>query len=119
MEHTLIGEIKIVDNEKRYYPGGTMQGYVFKDEKAFETGEGICYLSEYDFYDDCDNSVEYLTEEQAIKVGETRASIEKQCEEILGDKKYAEDIFEIVDWQSVNALAWEYSESIEEESEEV
>jgi len=51
--------------------------------------------------------VDYLTEEQALKIGETRESIEKQCEDILGDKKYADEVFETVDWQSCNSYICE------------
>ena len=112
MTNYVIGEKKVVNGETRYYPAGTQQGYVYKDSSAFENGEGICYIPEYGFEID-DKSVEYLTQEQAESNGVTREDIERECEEILGDKSHAQDIFDMVDWQHTCTLAQEYEEGLE------
>lgn len=102
----VIGEKKVVDNEVRYYPGSTTQGYVYKDSKAYKDNVGICYIPEYGFEID-EVAVEYLTEEQAKEKGYTRDDIEQLALSILGSKDYAQDIFDTVDWQHCESYAQE------------
>ena len=98
--------------EIRYYQGLSQQGWVYKDYKAFESGNGVCYLGEFDFDDEVGANKEFISSNekdyQGNPYGHTRKSIEEICKEVGLDIECAYDIFDIVDWQSPYTLALEY-----------
>jgi len=109
-----------------YYHGGcTDNGVVYKDYEAFKTGNGICYISEYELEDLEDKLEElgrrkkwltaedYLAERKKIleECGETRQSIIDQVRDAFGDdylltdeqvEYFAEDVFELADWACIS-----------------
>lgn len=108
---------KFVDEHNNivgYDGGNTFNGYCYKDEDAFKSGEGICYISEYELEDlkeDIDNldslyNIGELSKEEyegelselLCNCGWTR----KDFISLVGGKdfiKVAEHIFYSVDWQ--------------------
>ncbi len=112
MEHTLLDVkkiieatfgIKYVDNEGRVIGrsgGNSDNGYVFKDEEAYQNSrDEICYIAECE-YDDNNPDEE---------CGETHNTIfekvkERFAEENLSDEqieKICDDIFQEADWASI------------------
>lgn len=108
-----------------YEGGSTDNGVVFKDSEAFETGVGICYISEYgleeleDKLDELNQRKPWLTAEDYLaerknileNCGETRQSIIDQVREAFGDDYlmtdkqvdyYAEDVFKLADWACIS-----------------
>lgn len=100
------------------------EGVVYKNEHAFETGEGVCYIPEYGF----ENSNENMSElfEFGVKAavaselegnsyvaiqGYTRADLEALCEDTGYD---VEDLFEHLDWMYPETLLDEYERDEEE-----
>ena len=110
------------------FGGRTDNGVVFKDADAFESGNGLCYVSEYaledieqqlyllkDRYENATEGLEGLTENEyrierekiILKSGETRQTIIDQVNDawkddyLLTDKQaeyFAEDVFGLADW---------------------
>ena len=106
--------------------GQTGEGFVYKDSYAFESGVGICYISEYgleelhekltDLQARYENSnmtdEEYWAERRDIleNCGETRQSIIDQVREAFGDDYlmtdeqvgyFAEDVFGLAEWAGI------------------
>ena len=120
---------KIITDNDTYYIGEfgkfgcyCNEGVVYKDENAFKTGEGVCYISEYGFEEDNlldDNIKEVVTKEVgnigyiAIS-GYTRADLIALCN---GDEDIAEDLFDHLDWMFPETLWGEWCD--EEEMEEL
>ena len=100
-------------------------GVVYKDREAFETGTGMCYISEYSF-----DSVETLENEKFYNFkhpeeipeefkytilknphwgvsGETRESLEDLCQDSNYD---VEDLFDHLDWMCAETLVNESEE---------
>ena len=95
-----------------YLTGETRQGSCYKDEKAFQVGEGVCYIGEYEYEDyvdilnmflddlihcsgkseDCKNLQESL--DQSVWNRESMLELCNEQEEI------AQDVLNTVDWQS-------------------
>lgn len=75
---------------------GFNNGFIYKNYEAFLRDEDeICYIPELV------SDKEVLTEEEARAVGYTRRQIEALCEPHNIDPEY---IFEMIDWQSPEAL---------------
>ena len=108
-----------------YHGGSTDNGVVYKDSEAFKTGNGICYISEYELEELEDKLEElgqrkkwltaedYLAERKKIleECGETRQSIIDQVRDAFGDdylmtdeqvEYFAEDVFELADWAYIS-----------------
>lgn len=104
--------------------GQTDNGFVYKDSEAFKSGEGICYIGEYelevldedlaalDLRKPWLTAEDYLAERKKIldECGETRHSIIKQVIDAFGDDYmltyeqityFAEDVFELADWACI------------------
>ncbi len=100
---------------KTYYVGEFYeQGVIYKDDTAFNTGKGVCYVPEYGFnnaeqnggelfemiakqavsHDLCDNP--YITTE-----GYTRRDFDDLVEDTGVDAEY---LYQAVDWQSPETL---------------
>lgn len=108
-----------------YLTGETRQGSCYKDEKAFQTGEGVCYIGEYEYEDyvdilnmflddlihcsgepeDCKNLQENL--DQSVWNRESMLELCSEQEEI------AQDVLNTVDWQSPST----YFDEMEREEE--
>ena len=111
-------------NIVNYEGGSTDNGWVFKDYEAFETGVGICYISEYgleeleDKLDELNQRKPWLTAEDYLAerkkiletCGETRQSIIDQVREAFGDdylmtdeqvEAFADDVFGLADWTCI------------------
>jgi hypothetical protein len=100
-------------------------GVVYKDEQAFETGKGVCYINEYGFDNAEENGsvlFEFHTKEAVASElegnsytateGWTRADLEALCE----DTPYnVEDFFAHLDWMFPETLMDEWLASDEEE----
>lgn len=99
-------------------------GVVYKDKKAFETGEGVCYIPEYGF-DNKDENLSALFEFTAKECvaselegnsyvatsGYTRADLEELCD---GTQYDAEDLFDHLDWMFPETLLDEWIQEEEE-----
>lgn len=80
-----------------YYGGRTEDGFAYKDDKAYESGVGVCYVSEYG-----------LDEQE----GETRQSIFDMVREAIQDndlpvyaefvKSIADDLYYNADWAYIS-----------------
>lgn len=102
-----IIEIEIDGTKKKAYVGeNSGEGVIYKDYKAFESSEGICYIPEYGFrnesefdhqrYGDLENKLIGFEED-----GYTRNMLEKIVEEHnkeTGDTLSSESLFEILEW---------------------
>lgn len=99
-------------------------GVVYKDRKAFETGNGVCYISEYGFDNKDENlgalfefaAKEYVASElegnsYVATSGYTRADLEALCE---GTQYDAEDLFDHLDWMFPETLLDEWAQEEEE-----
>lgn len=123
---------KMVTDDETYYFGEygkfgcyCNEGVVYKDENAFKTGEGVCYISEYGFENNDENN-SYLFEFAAKEAnatelegntyvaisGYTRADLVALCN---GDETIAEDLFDHLDWMFPETL---WNEWLDEEEEE-
>ena len=99
-------------------------GVVYKDEEAFKSGNGVCYINEYGF-DNSEENARKLFEFRAKEgvasdleensytttEGYTRADLEALCE---GTNIEVTDLFEHLDWQSPEILVNEWLDDEEE-----
>lgn len=122
---------KMVTPNETYYFGEYGQfgcycndGVVYKDDKAFESGEGVCYIPEFGFENANENPFEFAIKEciaseiedntyVAIQ-GYTRQDFIKLCD---GNEKLARELYEHVDWQHPETLWNEWLE--DEETQEM
>lgn len=121
------GAVILKDGKIYNYEGGhTDNGFVFKDYEAFKSGQGICYISEYELealdddladlearYENSEMSDEaYLKERDDIlaNCGETRNTIIDQVREAFGYdylmteeqvECFAWDVFGLADWACI------------------
>ena len=124
-----IGYREIMDNgEVRYYAGNGDEGLCYKDNEAFNKGEGVCYIREAMFCDDFgDAGREYVTDADLTDCDNyTRAQIEQSVREYFEDDEFANKqaerypdfikntaqvIFNEAEWQGVdimlNELNWD------------
>lgn len=102
--------------------GKTENGYCYKDEEAYKTGEGICYIPEYDLDDLHKDLKEFDSRYENSSM--TEDEYRKEREEILlyeygytrknfldiwgGLEEFADDTFYMVDWQSPETYANEW-----------
>ena len=116
MKYYKVGEIinyKGVD----YVTGdSTSQGWVYKDEKAFVKGVGICYIPEYAFEG---NTIEVVTfnrlqdREETIYfelqpiIDKGEAYTQQDLIKVFGDEHKAIIGFDMLDWQFPESLAEE------------
>lgn len=102
-------------------------GVVYKDQHAFETGEGVCYINEYGFENSDENASKlfefYAKESVASDLegnsyvaiqGYTREDLEGLCD---GTNFSAEELFDHLDWMSPETLVDEWLDDDEEENE--
>lgn len=124
---------KMVTDENTLYFGqyGTFgcycnQGVIYKDEEAFKTGVGVCYIPEYGFENNDENDgplFEFFAKEYAASdlegnsyiatEGYTRADLEILCE---GTNYDVEDLFDHLDWMYPETLIDEWLDNEEEEN---
>lgn len=99
-------------------------GVIYKDRQAFESGKGVCYIPEYGFDNDDENSgplFEFEAKEAVASElernsyvaigGYTRADLEDLCEDTNYD---VEDFFNHLDWMHPETLMSEWEEDEEE-----
>lgn len=123
---------KMVTDDETYYFGEygkfgcyCNEGVVYKDENAFKTGVGVCYINEYGFDNGDENSgrlFEFNAKEAAASelegnsyvatTGWTRGDLECLCE---GTGYDVEDLFDHLDWMSPETLMDEWLEDDEEQ----
>ena len=124
-KETLIGAIVFDENGNvnTYERESTFNGWCFKDEDAWKSRKGICYISEYGSqsiedelaslsaeYDNSNMSEEeYLKRKEEIfhNNGYTRKDIVDMCGG-KGFEKLAESIFYEIDWQSPQTPFYEF-----------
>ena len=100
------------------------EGVTYKDRKAFETGEGVCYIPEYGFENAEENSgplYDFEAKELAAnniinnnyqsESGYTRQDLIDIC---CGCVAWAEDLFDHLDWCCPETRALEDEEDSEE-----
>ena len=86
-------------------------GVIYKDDEAFETGEGVCYVPEFEFENADENPFEFEIKEciaseiadnpyVAIQ-GYTRQDFIELCD---GNAKLAQELYDHVDWQHPETL---------------
>lgn len=122
---------KMVAEDKTYYFGEygkfgcyCNEGVVYKDENAFKTGEGVCYINEYGFDNDEENAghlFEFAAKEACASSlednsyvateGYTRANLVALCD---GNESLAEELFDHLDWMSPETLMNEWIDDEEE-----
>lgn len=84
---------------------GFNNGFIYKDYEAYLRGDEVCYISEFA----TDKVV--LTESEAREVGYTRFQLEELCSPYNIDTDF---LFELLDWQSPEALIPELEEELYE-----
>ena len=97
-------------------------GVVYKDEDAFKTGNGVCYINEYGFDNEDENSTtlfEFRAKESTASEiednsyiateGYTRKDLIDLCD---GNESLAEELFDCLDWMTPETLLDEWSEEI-------
>lgn len=120
IEKADIAGWKVITKDETYYIGeyGTNhgcfcnEGTIYKDRKAFESGDGICYINEYGF--ECADKFEYfefyqkemasseITDNPYVALnGYTRQDFINICD---GREDLAEELFMQVDWQCPETL---------------
>lgn len=122
---------KMETDDETYYFGEYGQfgcycndGVVYKDEEAFKTGKGVCYIPEYGFDNDDENGgplFEFEAKEAVASElegnsyvateGYTRADLEDLCKDTNYD---VEDFFNHLDWMYPETLMSEWEEDEEE-----
>lgn len=125
---------KMETNDETYYFGEygkfgcyCNEGVVYKDENAFETGEGVCYIPEYGFENNDENSgplFEFSAKEAVASElegnsyvaiqGYTREDLEDLCR---GTGYDVEDLFDHLDWMYPDTLIDEWLNDDEEQEE--
>lgn len=123
---------KMVTDEKTIYFGEygrfgcyCNDGVVYKDEEAFKTGNGVCYINEFGFDNDDENSgrlFEFDMKEAVASElegntytateGYTREDLIRLCD---GNERLVEDLFDHLDWMSPETLMDEWARDDEEE----
>lgn len=99
-------------------------GVVYKDEKAFKTGKGVCYINEYGFdnwHENAGELFEFNAKEAVASgleensyvttMGYTRRDLEMLCE---GTSIDVTDLFDHLDWQCPETLVDEWLDDEEE-----
>ena len=123
---------KMETNDGTYYFGEygkfgcyNNEGVVYKNEEAFKTGKGVCYVNEYGF-ENSEENFEHLFEFEAKEYvaselegnsyvamqGYTKQDFVDICN---GDEAMARELFDHVDWQMPETL---WDEWLDEEEEE-
>ena len=123
---------KMETNDETYYFGeygnfGCLcnTGVVYKNQEAFDAGEGVCYIPEYAF-DNADENMGSLFEFDAKErvgsdlegntyvatEGYTREDLEDLCR---GTGYHAEDLFNHLDWMYPETLLEEWFRDDEEQ----
>lgn len=101
------------------------EGVIYKDQEAFDTGKGVCYISEYGFDNSDENSGPLFEFDAKAAVaselegnsyvatqGYTRADLEALCE---GTGYDVEDLFDHLDWMYPDTLIDEWLDDKEED----
>lgn len=116
---------KMVTEDETFYFGEYGQfgcycndGVVYKDEEAFKTGNGVCYINEYGFENENENSTtlfEFRAKECTASgiedntyiatEGYTRKDLIDLCN---GNEDMAQDLFDHLDWMSPETLLDEW-----------
>ena len=127
IEHKTCGWKVTTDNDT-YYIGefggdGVCEGVIYKDDEAFESGIGVCYVNEYGFDNDEQNATELFefaakaaatediaTNPYVTNEGYTRKDLEDICEEYGWGKEYAYDLYEGCNWQSPESYINEWTD---------
>lgn len=100
------------------------EGVIYKDENAFKTGNGVCYINEYGFDNEDENgsrlfefsakaavATELEGNSYTATSGYTRADLEALCK----DTGYnVEDLFNHLDWMCPETLIDEWLDDDEE-----
>lgn len=109
---------RVETDGKTYYVGEyDTQGVIYKDNTAYKTGKGVCYVPEYGFDNNEQNMGELFELDTKHMVadtiednpyytthGYTRQDFEDLVE---GSPVNAEALYEMVDWQSPESLFYE------------
>lgn len=108
---TTVGQ-KIYENTDLigFQAGASNEGFIFKDEKAFnDDPDAICYIPEH-AWDDVEDEHGIMSVELAKTLGETRNTIRQQIKDdwgedyMLTDEQIdylAEDVFHLADWACI------------------
>lgn len=122
---------KLITDDETYYFGEfgrfgcyCNDGVVYKDEEAFETGVGVCYINEFGFENEDENDGPLFEFSAKASVaselegnsyvaiqGYTRADLEALCE---GTNFDVVDLFDHLDWMAPETLIDEWEREEEE-----
>lgn len=105
-----VGYREVFHNgEVAYYSGHSNEGYIYKDEDAFNNKNGVCYIPECSFDDtddnvDCvlataENSYDYSAIRELVKNFIAQAEVQTTSDEFID--YLTADTFESVDWECV------------------
>lgn len=119
---------KVITDNDTYYVGqyssnGMSEGVIYKDDFAFETGEGVCYINEYGFDNSEQNSEELFDFSSKLFVasgivynpyvasfGYTRKDFENLCEQYGFDKDRAAELYVGCFWQNPETYIQEWDD---------
>ena len=100
-----------------YSSSSTDEGLCYKDETAWDSGKGICYIPEYDFLDD--SNVRFEDKEYSEDLGYTKETMIDEVQDYLNScydcndrqlaTNIAEYVFQELNWQSVGTFLEECS----------
>lgn len=100
-------------NLLRYQGDWGGEGYIYKDDDAFENHpDEVCYISERSFPDGQD----FATVDEALRCGETRNTIRGEVRDAYGDdyllteeqvEYFAKDVYYLADWACISTYLTE------------
>lgn len=124
---------KVETEDETYYVGeygtyGCCEGVIYLDHKAFESGEGVCYVNEYGF-DNCEQNEGELFEFSAKAAAAeeiacnpyvtTGGYTRKDFEDLVEGTKYsAEELFQSCEWAAPETVLNEWLDHDEDEEDE-
>ena len=96
------------------------EGVIYKDENAFKTGNGVCYINEYGFENTDENTTslfEFRAKEVAASEVEENSYVTTQGytrEDLVnlcgGNEELAEELFDHLDWMAPETLLNEWED---------
>lgn len=122
---TIGVKVSLAKNGKvLYYVGeSTDNGYVYKDDEAFESGNGICYIPEWElleYEENLKNGYTLTDEEFESFIDKLNSELSYTRDEILnlcaGSEELAKDMYYNADWAHIETYINEWVENTDADS---